>query len=220
MTGDIPGRRRLPQNVTRSAEIQFVGASGGSLRLKLNLPKPDTLVSESDLESVKQSLLLMLEVVNWASSTEEIEDLNAKADDTRLIQLLLGQVQRIGPTPRSAFQKVEFSGRVSGNNGRFTLSRKSMVRIQNALQKTAEGTVRDTSGEVTYPVALDAGEFELSGRDFERPPLHLVVPREVAPQIAEREEENLLVSGVLRFDRQGRPSSLLLERIVAADEGD
>ena len=163
MTGEPPGRGRLPRYVTRPAEIQFVGAASGSLRLKLNLPEPSRLFPESNLEQVTRSLRLMFEVVDWASSSEGIETLNAKVDDSRLKHLLLGQVQRIGPTPRSAIQRVALSSRLSDSSVTHILSRKSMVRIRNALQDMSKGAVSVTHETVTYPVALEASESELSG---------------------------------------------------------
>ena len=49
-----------------------MGATSGSVRIKLNLPEPRSLFPEFDREPTVRSVQLMLEAVGWVSSDTDI----------------------------------------------------------------------------------------------------------------------------------------------------
>ena len=222
MTGELPGKGRLPRYVTQPTEIQFVGAASGSLRLMLNLPEPRTISPDSDPEAVKRGLRLLLAVVDWASSTEEIETLSAKVDDVRLARLLLDQVQRIGPKPRSEVKSIKFSSRLVDPNETYMLSHKSMGKIRGAIESIPKGSIETTTPIALPAIAFDSGKLGFTQRIDEQTYLRCVIPRERVPQFANYlgEEAMVVIAGVLEYDRSGRPSGMRVQEVFAADDAD
>ena len=145
MTGEPPGRGRLPRYVTRPAEIQFVGAASGSLRLKLNLPEPSRLFPKSNLEQVTRSLRLMFEVVDWASSSEGIETLNAKVDDSRLentFSIAQTPSPRPGATHRTYTKERDSKGSTFQPFVGFQRNAHSLPQVHGQNQECASGNVK------------------------------------------------------------------------------
>ena len=214
-TGELPGRGRLPTTVTQPSEFQFAGTTGGSIRLKLNLPKPQTLFPAMETEYAEHSLQLILQTVEWTASLKGPEDLKERVRDERLIRLLLTQVQRVAPSPKGAIQRVEFSGRLADPDISYVLSRKSAARISYAFARTS-GTrfwVEET-GKLRA-VDADTGVFHLRQRPNDQPSLRCNIPREIMAQAITflAEDAWVVVTGSLYHGKTGSPSHLQVEEI-------
>ncbi len=220
MTGELPGRGRLPRQVTLTSDFQFVGTARGSLKLKLNLPEPRTLFPEYEFGSLKQSLRLILETVGWVSSSKGIEELNARVDDERLARLLLAQVQRMAPTRASPVRWVVFASSLADADEGYMLSSKSIERLRDAIDAVSEHASRVTETGWLRAVDLDSGAFSLRQRPDEQPPLRCLIAREIMPQSVHYlvDDVKVVLAGALEYDSRGRPSSLIVEEVYAADD--
>ena len=214
-TGELWGRGRLPQNVTQPSDFQFVGATSGSLRLKLNLPEPQTLFPEYERGTTERGLRLMLQTVEWTSSTKGIDELMHKVKDERLARILLSQVQRVSPSPSGAVLRMEFSGRLTDPERSYVLSRRSTARIRDALRSASDTPVSVTEEGKLRSVDIDSGAFSLRQRPDDQPELRCIIPRAIMAQAVEFlvEDATVAVTGVLDYDKRGRPSSLNVEEI-------
>ena len=220
-TGDILGRGRLSQDISRSSDFQFVGAASGSVRLKLNLPQARTLFPQFESEPVERSLRLMLQTVEWVGSTRQVDDLGGQVGDERLLRLLLSQVQRLTPSPSGAISRVEFSGRLVEPNTKHILLRKSLGRIRNAFAATATKATRVVEQGKLRSVDVDSGVFNLRKRPDDQPDLRCIIPREIMAQAIGYlvEDSEVAVSGVLEYDNRGRPTLLSAEEIYELGAG-
>ena len=215
-TGELWGRGRLPQNITQPSDFQFVGATSGSVRLKLNLPEPQTLFPEYERGTTERSLQLMLETVEWTSSTKGIDELMHKVEDERLARVLLSQVQRVSPSPSGAVLRMEFSGRLADPERRYVLSRSSTARIRNALRSVSYSPVNVTEEGKLRAVDIDSGAFSLRQRPDDQPELRCIIPPAIMSQALAflMEHSTVAVTGVLDYDKRGRPASLHVEEIL------
>ena len=214
-TGELLGRGRLPQSVTQSSDFQFVGATGGSIRLKLNLPEPRTLFPNYERESAERSLRLMLQTVEWTASSKGIDELVGKVKDERLTRLVLSQVQRVAPSPSGAVFRMEFSGRLVDPARSYVLSRRSTARIRDAFVSVSERPVSVTEEGRLRSVDVDSGVFSLRQRPDDQPDLRCIIPREIMTQAIELlvEDATVTITGKLDYDQKGRPSALRVEEI-------
>ena len=144
VTGDIPRADRLPNKIAETCEFQFIGATSGSVSLRLNLPDSLDHDSEDSQQPAKRGLQLILETVNWIGSSEGIEKLDEKIRDERLTQLLLGQAQRIAPKPNSPVRRIAFASPLIASNERCVLSYKSIGSIQATIDELSERQLRAT----------------------------------------------------------------------------
>ena len=220
-TGDLPGTGRLPRDISRSSDFQFVGAASGSVRLKLNLPQARTLFPQFESEPVERSLRLMLQTVEWVGSNRQVDALEGDVGDERLLRLLLSQVQRVTPSPSGAISRVEFSGRLVEPNTRHVLSRKSLPRIRNAFATVATMATEVVEQGKLRSVDVDSGVFNLRQRPDDQPDLRCIVPREILAQAIGYlvEDSEVVVSGVLEYDNRGRPSVLGVKEIFEVGTG-
>lgn len=214
-TGELSGRGRLPQDVTQPSDFQFVGATSGSIRLKLNLPEPRTLFPEYEREPAEHGLRLMLQTVEWTASTKGVEDLMGKVKDERLTRLLLSQVQRVAPSPSGAVLRMEFSGRLADPARNYVLSRSSTARIRDAFMSASERPVSVTEEGKLRSVDVDSGVFGLRQRPDDQPDLRCTIPRKIMNQAIEFlvDDATVAITGELDYDKKGRPSSLRVEEI-------
>ena len=214
--GEIPGKGRLPQSISLSSDFRFVGAASGSVRLKLNLPEPQTLFPELDREPVERSLQLLLETVEWVGSLRQVDELGNQIKDDRLLRLLLSQVQRVAPSPNGVINRVEFFGRLVKPDMRHVLSRRSVNRIRDAVDAISAKSIKVVEEGRLRSVDVDSGVFQLRQRPNDQPDLRCKIPREIMTQaIAYLVEDSVVaVSGVLEYDDKGRPSVLSAEEII------
>ena len=214
-TGQLSGRGRLPQDVTQVSDFQFIGTTSGSIRLKLNLPEPRTLFPELEREHTEHSLRLMLQTIEWITSTKGVEELSGKVNDERLMRLLLSQVQRVAPSPGGAVARMEFSGRLTEPTGGYILFRSSTARIRDAFKSASVTPVSVTEEGKLRSVDVDSGIFSLRKRPDDQPDLRCIINREIMTQAIEFlvEDATVAITGELDYDNKGRPSSLRAEEI-------
>ena len=217
-TGRFLSKGRFPESVSRLADFQFVGAAGGSVRIKLNLPESQTLFPEYDLEPVEQSIQLLLETVGWISSNTAIDEFRLRTNDVRLIRLLLTQVRRVIPPRNGIVQRIEFSGRLTSPENSYVLSHTSGDRVSDALNEVSTRETRVTERGKLRSVDVDKGAFELRQRPDDRPNL----PCDVSEGDLLRALDYLIrdvtvvLEGVQEFDTRGVPSRLKVEDIYEA----
>ena len=221
-TGELSGRKRLPQSVTHPSDFQFVGATSGSIKLKLNLPEPQTLFPEYEREPAERGLRLMLQAVEWTASTKGVEELINKVEDERLTRLLLSQVQRVAPSPRGAVLRMEFSGRLVDPVKSYVLSRKSNARIRDAFESASVEPVSVIEVGKLRSVDVDSGIFSLRQRPDDQPDLRCTIPREIMTQAVEFlvEDATVAITGDLEYDKRQRPNSLRVREIYEIGDND
>lgn len=214
-SGELPGNGRLPQSISRSSDFRFVGAASGSVRLKLNLPEPQTLFPQLDMEPVERSLQLMLETIEWVDSVKQVDELGDRVRDDRLLRLLLTQVQRVAPSPNGAIHRVEFFGRLVKSDMRHVLSRRSANRIRDAVDTIAAKSAAVVEEGKLRSVDMDSGVFQLRQRPNDQPDIRCRLPRGIMTQAISYllEDSVVAVSGVMEFDNKGRPTLLIAEDI-------
>lgn len=221
ITGQWKSKGRPPQVVSQSTDFQFAGVASGSVRLKLNLPDPQSLFRDFEREPIERSVRLLLETVRWVSSNTRLDEFEQSIKDDRLIRLLLTQVRRVTPPARGVVQRVEFSGRLAGSNGSHFLSHSATKRIMDALNEVSPGETRVTEEGKLRSVDIDSGDFELRQRPDNKPNLPCRIQSEDLPQALDYLVRNIMVIavGVQRVDDRGWPSRLDVEHIYEAGMG-
>ncbi len=144
-TGQWASRGRFPRAVSRSADFQFVGVGSGSVRIKLDLPEPTSPLG-NERETAERSVGLILQTVEWVSSSEDIDIFERRIEDERLAWLLLTQIRRVAPARNGIVDRMEFSGRLASRastEGSYILSRRSDGRIRDALSEASAGDIYD-----------------------------------------------------------------------------
>ena len=134
-TGRMSGSGRTPNNISKLADFQFMGAASGSVRIMLNLPRSQTLFPQYDQEPVERSVKLILDTVEWVSSTASVDEFENSIGDERLVRLLLIEARRVTPPRNGLVQRIEFSGRLVSPNASYILSQRSSKRISDTLKE-------------------------------------------------------------------------------------
>ena len=219
-TGQLPGRGRLPDRVSRPADFRFVGVAKGSVRIRLNLPEATTLFPEYESEPIERSVRLILEAVGWVSSLSGVDELERRIADQRLTRLLLSQVRRVAPSPSGAVQRVEFSGRLVDAESRYILSRSSIRRIREAFDTAPLVSTRVAEEGKLRSVDVDSGIFQLRQRPDDQPDIRCIIPREIIGEAISYlvDDAVVIVEGVLSLDERERPTNLNVEEIYPTGE--
>ena len=206
---------RFPDLISSLSDFRFMGAASGSVRIKLNLPEPQSLFPEFDQEPTVRSVHLMLEAVGWVSSDAHIYDFERRIEDPQLMRLLLTQVRRVTPPRNGLVQRMEFSGRLTDPENSYTLSHLSASRIRDALNEVSAKATRVTEEGKLRAVDIDSRVFHLRQRPDDRPDMRC----EIQPDIIRRAldflvgDATVIVEGVQQFDERGRASYLSVEDI-------
>ena len=220
-TGRLRSRGRLPDMLSRTTDFQFVGTSSGSVRIKLNLPESQSLFPEYDREPVERSARLMLQAVEWVSSSTHVSEFERRIEDEHLTRLLLSQVRRVAPPVNGIVQRVEFSGRLAGPESSYTLSSSSASRIRDAFSAVATGTAKVAEEGRLRSVDLDNGLFQLRQRPNDQPDLRCFIPSAIMTDALAYmlEDTSVILEGGLDYDKLGLPYRLNVENIyeVGAD---
>ena len=208
-------RGRPPAWISQSTDFEFAGVSSGSVQIRLNLPKPQTLFAEEDRESAEKGVILILDTVNWASSNRRIDEFETSIGDEDLVRLLLTQVRRVIPSQNGIVQRVEFSGRLANPVNSYILSHSSAGRIKNALtQVSSNETIVVEEGKLKA-VDVDRRRFTLRNRPDSKPDLSCDIPDEILLEALGYlvRDAFVRITGVQHFDDRARPSYLAVEDI-------
>lgn len=212
-TGELPRRGGFPAAITRPSEFKFAGVTGGSVKLKLNLPGPQTLFPNLEKQYAENGIKLILQTVEWTGSYKGLGDFKETVEDDKLMRLLLAQVRRVAPSPRGSVQRVEFTGRLVQPGKRYALSRTSSNRIRDAIREEARQSIITTETGKLRSVDIDSGVFSLRQRPDNRPDLRCYIP----PRFIEQaigflvQDTRIALTGRLVYNKRGLPSSLRVE---------
>lgn len=214
-TGQWLNKGRFPDNVSRLADFQFVGAASGSVRIKLNLPEPMSLFPEYDHEPIKRSVQLILRTIGWVSSYAHVDEFERSIEDERLTRLLLTQVRRVTPPRNGVVQRMEFSGRLASPKNRYVLSYSSANRIRDALSEVSAKATRVSEEGKLRTVDIDSGVFQLRQRPNGKPDMRCEIHADIMRQALDFlvGDITVIVEAVQQFDEHGRPSHLQVEDI-------
>lgn len=215
ITGQQARGGRFPDWISQPTDFQFVGLSSGSVRIRLNLPEPQTLFPEYGREPVERGVRLILDTISWIASDIPINSFEQRIQDEYLIRLLLTQVRRVVPTRNSVVQRVEFSGRLANPDNRYVLSPLSTNRIKYALKENSDGKIMVAEEGKLRSVDIDHRVFELRQRPDGKPDISCYISDEILHQALDFLVRDIpvIVEGVQEFDDLRKPVRLKVEDV-------
>ena len=204
---------RYPSWLSQSADFDFAGVSKGSVRIRLNLPKPQTLFADDDRKLIERSVRLILDTIDWLTTGDCIDDFGQSVEDERLERLLITRIRRMVPSRNGIVQRIGFSGRLARPEGNYILSHSSADRIRNAFYKSSSGTRRVVEEGKLRAVDIDRGVFSLRQRPGDKSDLPCRISGEILFHALEHlvRQDTVIVEGVRQYDEWGKPTQLEVE---------
>ena len=214
-TGISPGSGRVPDNISKLADFQFMGAASGSVRIMLNLPTLQSPFPQHDQEPVERSVRLILDTVEWISSSDNVGKFESNIGDEHLARLLLIQTRKVIPPRNGLVQRIEFSGRLVPPSTDYILSQSSSIRVRDALKIFSTRTSWVIEAGKLRSADVDSGIFQLRQRPDGKPDLRCDIPDALLSHAIHYlvRDATVVLEGVQVLDGRGNPSRLMVEDI-------